>query len=529
MANAPGSNAPTGYQVTGKKEGPAMAIVQILVGLALVGGGLFWYHGYVTEKERISNLIIEAKNAQRGDDAPALVQARGFYEKTGKVKDEDKVLVQMAEVDAQLVYAYGMNDLKEEAHEYTNLAKDRNLMKAERFAAEGYLLLADGQAGAAETLINDMMKRGIRHPKLFHVLAEAKLAQGRAREAQSAAEEAMKLTNALVRLSITHGDALLAQGNYGSAVSSYQKALTLNPNHLMARAAILLTQAIARDGKPKLLMKEADKLLAEAAQATGGTAPPRTAGFLSYIKGEIAYWDNDTKGALANADAAIASDPRLASAFSLKARALASAGKAKDAKGVFEEALKVVPTSVIIAQAGFDALSRANMTKDGVALLESVKNANPENAHVYPPLAVAQAKAGMVKEATATAAIAVEKLGNASPDALFAKARALQAAGDLDKARESYNEAIQEKGTQLPWPEVYFEMGNIRFAEKDYAGASSLLQEAASQWTKARAPTANIVDALEAAAKALEATGDKKGRKDAAEIRDRIAKVKKGG
>jgi len=529
MANASGSTTPTGYQTSGRKEGPMMAIVQIVVGLAVVGGALFWYRGYVTEKERVSNLIIEAKNAQRGDDAPALLAARAFYEKTGKVEEEDKVVVQMAEVDAQLVYAYGMTDLKDEAFRYTQIAKDRDLQKAERYAAEGYLLLADGQAEAAEQMVTGLMKRGIRHAKLLHVLSQAKLAQGKAREAQTAAEEAMKLTTGLVRLPIAHGDALLAQGNYGSAVSSYQKALQLNPNHLMARSAILLTQAIARDGKPKLLSKEADKLLAEAAQASGGTAPPRTAAFLEYIKGEIALSDNDFKTALAHADAAIAADPRLAAALSLKARSLAGLGKINDAKAAFDAAMKAAPTSIIVAQAGFEALARAGKIKDGVALLDAVQKANPENALVYPALAVAQAKAGMNKEATATAATAIEKLGNANPDAIFAKARALQANGELDKAREAYNEAIQEKGSQLPWPEVFYEMGHIRFGEKDYEGATALFKEAASQWTKAKAPVANIVDGLDFAAKALEASGDKKNRKEAAEIRDRIAKLKKGG
>jgi tetratricopeptide (TPR) repeat protein len=529
MANASGSSTPTGYQTSARKEGPLMAIVQVVIGLAIVGGGLFWYRGYVTEKERVSNLIVEAKNAQRGDDAPALLAARGFYEKTGKVEEEDKVLVQMAEVDAQLVFAYGMTDLKDEAAKYTQMAKDRDLKKAERYAAEGYLLLADGQVETAEQMVTDLMKRGIRHAKLLHVLSQAKLAQGKSREAQAAAEEAMKLTTGLVRLPIAHGDALLAQGNYGSAVSSYQKALQLNPNHLMARAAILLTQAIARDGKPKLLMKEADKLLAEAAQATGGTPPPRTAAFLEYIKGEIALSDSDAKGALAHADAAITADPRLAAALSLKARALAGLGKINDAKAAFEAALKAAPTSIIIAQAGFEALSRAGKVKEGVALLEGVKTANPENALIYPALAVAQAKAGMNKESTATAAVAVEKLGNANPDAIFARARALQANGELDKAREAYNEAMQEKGSQLPWPEVFYEMGFIRFGEKDFEGATALFKEAASQWTKAKAPVANIVDGLEAAAKSLESMGDKKSKKEAAEIRDRIAKLKKGG
>jgi predicted Zn-dependent protease len=222
MANANQDAAtPSGYKRSGRKEGAASAAIQVILGLALVGGGLFWYSGYVAEKERISNLIIEAKTAQRGDDAPALLAAKAAYEKTGKAKTEDKVIVQLAEVTSLLVYAYGMADLRDEAMEYLQLSKDRDLQKASRYAAETYMFLSDGQADAAEQLVTGLMKKGIKDPKLFHGFAAAKLAQGKAREAQTAAEEGMKLTTGLVRLPIIHGDALLAQGNYASAVSAY--------------------------------------------------------------------------------------------------------------------------------------------------------------------------------------------------------------------------------------------------------------------------------------------------------------------
>ena len=522
-----GEQIPGGYQREVKTEGPVMALAQVLLFAAIAGGALYFYYGHVTEKKRIADLVTEGKKAAKNDDAPALLKAKELFEQTGKVKEDDRALVAMAELTAQLYQAYGMADMKGPAAEYVELAKERELQKAERYAAEAYLLIGDGRPQDAERVITDLTKKGVRHAKLLHALAVAKLAQGKAKEAQVACEEGMKLSTALVRLPITHGDAMLAQGTFASATNSYNKALQLNPDHLRARTAILLVQAVSRQGKPKLLHKEAARLLAEANDIRDGNPPPRVKSFIEYTDGEIYLSEGKAKQALKLAEAALATDNTIHDALSLKGRALAMLKKYKAAQKAFDAALAAVPTSAPYAQAAFDVLYRAGKKKVAVTYLEKVQKANPENGHIYVSLAIAQAKAGKAKLATETAKKAIEKLGNAHPDALFAVARALQANKEWDKAREKYNEAMQEKGTQT-WPEVFYEMGWVRYHEKDYAAAQALFKSSIAQWEKARAPIETIADAYTAMGDATRAMGGRANKRAAQKFYDMAKKIRSG-
>ncbi len=517
------------YKREVKRESPVMAIVQIVLGVAVVGGGLFAYKQYVDERKRVADLITEARQVARGDDAPQLLEAKKKYEEVGadKLRETPRGVAHMAELTAQLWALYGMTELKDEAKEWTQTAVSMDLPKAERYAAEAYIALGEGRPADAERMILDLEKKGIRHAKTLHALSLAKLAAGKPKEARNAADEAMKLDTGLVRLPVAHGDALLAMGNFASAKASFEKAKQLNPAHFKARTGIVLAQAQAREGSTKLQHRELKKLRTEASELNEGKPPPRVASFIEYVDGEVCISSGKEKKALEAAESALQIDPSLTDALALKARALAAMGKNTEALAAIQEALSKVPTSVPYAQAGFEMLHRNNKTKDGVKLLEGVRDANPNNARIYPLLAIAQAKAGMVKECAATAATAIEKLGNAHPDAIFATARALQAEGKFDKAREKYNEAMQEKGVQK-WPEVFYEMGHVRLAEKQYADAATLFSTAVTDWERTRADIYTIADGYESWAKAVENQGGKANQKAAAKLRDKAKKLLSG-
>lgn len=528
----PGSAQVQGYSRGAKRESPISALLQILVAVAAAGGLLFWYYGNVQKKKAVADLRTQANEAARGDDAPALLAAMRLFEEIPQhgvaIEDDERALVQMAELTAQLYQAYGLQEMRAEAQKWVNLAKSRDVQKAERYAAEAYLMIGDGDLAGAEAMLRDLTdKKGVRDGKILHALSVALLENGKYKEAQAAAEAGMKLNVSLVRLPIAHGDSLLAQANYGSARTAYKRAIQMNGNHLTARTAILLSQAVSGDGGPALLHKEADKLRKEAMTQTGDTPPPRTLAFIEYAEGEVFLREGKDKEALAQAEKALSTYPKLHMAHVLKGRALARMKKLAEAKAAFEEALKAAPTSVPYATTAAEALWRAKKPKDGVPFLAGVTERAPQDGHAWVQLSLAQARAGMAKEATESAKKAVEVLGNGHEMALFAEARALQASGKLDEARNKYNEALGARGDQK-WPEVFFEMGWVRFEEKNYEDATMLFQEAIKLWEKGAGTLDQIADAMDAVALSFDRMGGRKNERLASEIREKADKVRRG-
>lgn len=521
-----------GYSRETKRESPVAALLQILVALAAAGGLLFWYYGNVQTKKAVADLRAKAIEAARGDDAPALLAAKKHFEEIPShgvsIEDDERALVLMAELTAQLYQAYGMQEMRADAQKWVNLAKSRDLQKAERYAAEAYLLIGDGDLAGAEAMLRDLTdKQGVRDGKILHALSVALLESGKYKEAQAAAEAGMKLNVSLTRLPIAHGDALLAQANYGSARTAYKRAIQMNGNHLGARTAILLSQAVSGDGGAALLHKEAEKLRAEAMTQTGDTPPPRSLAFIEYAEGEVFSREGKDKEALAQADKALSIFPKLHMAQVLKGRSLARLGKVAEAKAAFEEALKAAPTSVPYATTAAESLWRAKQPKEGVSFLAGVVEKAPQDGQAWVQLSLAQARAGLANEAAESAKKAIEVLGNGHESALFAEARALQAAGKLDDARNKYNEALSARGNQQ-WPDVFFEMGWVRFEEKNFEDAAMLFQEAVKLWEKGAGTLDQIADAMDALSQSYQRMGGKKNERLAAEIRERAQKVRRG-
>jgi Flp pilus assembly protein TadD len=529
--------ASLGYERTVKRETPIAAFLQIIVAVAAAGGLLYWYSGHVKVKENVAKLRTEAFEAQAGDDAPALLKAKGLYEQIPQygvaIEEDDRALVQMAELTAQLYSAYGMAEMRDEANKWINKAKEKDLQKAERYAAEAYLMIGDNNAAGAEAMLRDLTdNKGVRHGKILHALSVANTELGKYKEARAASEAGMKLTAGLARLPIAQGDALLAMANYGSARAAYKRALQLNGNHLSARSSILLSQAVSGNGAPDLLHKEAQKLLGEASTQTEGAKVPRVEAFIHYADGEVFLREGKDKQALAKADEALGIFPKLHRAHTLKGRALARMGKKQipAAQAEFAKALEAAPTNVAYAKLAAETLYRAGRAKQGVPLVQSVVDANKKAGDAWVALSIAQARAGMGKEATASAKEAEKILGNAHEWVLFATARALQASGELDKAREKYNEALTESGNQK-WPEVFFEMANVRFEEKNYEDAMMLFQEAVKLWEKSGGTLDEVADGMEGIAKSLQASAgkrDKKKKAAAAELFEKAAKYRRG-
>jgi tetratricopeptide (TPR) repeat protein len=528
---APPSTAPV-YEAALKRETPVKAIAQILLAAGVAGGTLFWYSSHVSKQKAVAELRTKAEEAARADDAPALLKAKALYEQIPShgvsIESDEKAVVQMAELTAQLYQGYGMAEMRGEAQRWVEVARQKNLEKAERYAAEAYLMIGDGDLTNAEAMLRDLTdKKGVRNGKILHALSVANLELGKFKEAQMAAETGMKLSVNLVRLPIAHGDALLAQGNYSSARTAYKRAIQLNGNHLSARTAILLAQAVSGDGGPALLHKEADKLREEAISQSGGTAPPRVLAFIEYADGEVYLRAGADKNALAKADSALAAYPKLHRAHTLRGRALARLGKAAEAKAAFEEAMKAAPTSLPYATLAAETLWRAGKVKESLPLLKGVTEASPKSGEAFVQLAVFQARAGLAKESDEAAKKATELLGNAHEKALFATARALQANGKLDESREKYNEALQAHVDQK-WPEVFYEMGWVRFEEKNYEDAAMLFQEAVKVWEKGAGTLDEVADGLDAMGQAYGKMGGKKNDALSAEIRDKASKVRRG-
>ena len=378
----------SGNQTTNPKKVPALydkglnpesvpsVVIQILVFTVVVVGALAWYYSHVSELKRVAELFAKAREVQAGGDATAFLEARRYYTETGKVMEDDRLLAHMGEVTALLYGVYGMDELADETNDYVNEMLARDLRKAEIrsgkristwVAAAKSRCLRPGQS-----VITAMTSQGIRHGKMLHALSMAVTAQGRPEEGQKAAEEGMKLATGLVRLPIAQGDALLAQENYGSARAAYAKALATNGQH-RARAAVQLTDAITRQGKPALLLRECDKLMAELVATHPESVPVRTKAFILYTKGEVQLVGGQAEEALKLAEESIQTYRYSDRAHLLKGRALTRLGKADEAKAAFAEATKLSPKSLDIAKQIVWHLNMLEDKEGALATLEAVK------------------------------------------------------------------------------------------------------------------------------------------------------------
>jgi len=521
---------PGGYQSANSRGSFGGTLIFLVVAVAIAGGALFFYAKRVGVDKRIDSIKTKAAELKRADDVEGLLAARAEYKKVvdeGRtIEKDERILTNMADIDARLYQAYGMNDMRASAKKYVDIAKKMNSKKPARYAAEAYLLIGDGDPVGAEAVITTLTEKGVREPRILHALSVAKLAQGKSKEAQNAAVEGQKLSTSLVRLPIAEGDALVAQGKFNAARVTYGKALKLNSEHIKARSAILLAQAISGDSTAELLHAQAAKLAKRVESMS--PVPPRIKGFVEYTDGEVYLREGKVKEALAAADKALISYPKLHEAHSLRGRALAESGKLKEAKVAFDAALAAVPTSLPYAEAGAEVFTRKGKPEWGVELLEKVTVASPDNGYAFVELALAKADGKDVAGANAAAEKAIGILGNNHEKALFAKARGLQVSGKLDKAREAYNEALKVS-IDKKWPELFYQMGWLRFEEKSYEEAASLFQESAKNFEQGAGTRGQIADAMNGASKTYAAMGGRKNSKLADVWKERAKKVRNGG
>ncbi|MBL93262.1 MAG: hypothetical protein CMH56_15795 [Myxococcales bacterium] len=502
--------APGIYNPGINPESVPSVIIQIAVFALVVTGALAWYYSYVSELKRVAELFAKAREVQAGGDATAFLEARKYYIETGKIEDDDSLLAHMGEVTALLYGVYGMDDLAGEAGDYLSLMRSRDLRKAERYAAEAYYYLGQGRSnpeayGQAESVITAITSQGIRHGKILHALSLSVLGQGRPAEAQRAAEEGMKLATGLVRLPIAQGDALLAQENYGSARASYAKALATNGQHIWARTAIQLTDAITREGKPALLLRECDKLLRELETLHPENPPVRTKAFILSTKGEVFFVDGQSEAALKSANDSLALFPFNDRAHLLKGRALARLGKNDEAKAAFAEATKLSPKSLDVAKQIAWYMNYMEDKEGALAVLEAVKTANEEESLVYPELVKAYIALEKVDEAKAAAEETIKRLGDAHELGNLSMARVHIAKKEADEAKAQLVEAHTNKGK--PWAELTVELARFGALGGDKLGAANTFVEVIKLYEKENAPVEQMYEAYTRAATAMKAVG----------------------
>ncbi len=527
MTNENDIQIPGGYQMNQTKGSPVGFLISLVVGLVVIGGGLFVFKNIMGERERVDTLAQEAQKLIRADDAAGLLGAVAKYEEIGSDKfKEDYIALGVAETQARLYQAYGLTDSKAKADEAISIVSGRGLEKASRYVAEAYMKIASGNAAGAEDTVKSFLDRGARDPKLLHALSVAQLQQGKVREAQKAAEEGGKLAGSSLRLSIALGNAQLAQGNYPAAARAFNKVLQVNAAHIDARAGLLLTQALNREGSAKLVAKEIGKLKNEIESL--GQPLPELSARLTYTDAVLKLSQGDIDGAIAGANAALGESPRLASALMLKGEAFCRKGEIAQAKTAFETALTASPTNLSFAKRAFEAFAIAGRAEDGVPLIASVQKADESNGQAYADLAVAYAYAGDAENAKKTAELAVEKLGNASPQALFAEGRALQAARDYENAQKKYQEAMKLKGGAAPWAEVYYEMGVLKMSDKSFDQAAEAFKVATIQWEKKAASVDKIAHGYEMWAKAMEQVGGKEAKKQVPVLKAKVDELRFG-
>lgn len=462
MSSPAASSPSTGAQ--------ALKALRNLVGAAVILGGIYFaYANHVETSRQVKDYSKKAHDLIQRDALRDYQDAGKLLDQALALRGKDPyALAAKAEVEAILWVEHGLESHATAAREYASQATEREVNLAERFSAEALVGVAEGRAAETERSLAEVAESAAT-ARIVAALGLVRSRLGRLDLARHDLKQAADRDWRNPRFVSLQGQVLFDSGEFASAQSAFEKAITLNPEHLAsvvgkARADIAkrervidatraLEGVLARDEselspitRARALTARAEALLAQGAWADAETAAREAisaavkldpgSAYAPFALG-LALAAQKKDGAVEAIREALALNPHIARFYFNGALALAQVGRVSEGDQLFEEFQRVnsargekLTDAFHLARSEFYKAT-GNFPK-AHAELDAALALNDVNAETY-------YRKGLLFQTEAV-----------QPKAEKAKL--------FDAAREQYTKAVTVRER---YPEVYRQMGLI--------------------------------------------------------------------
>ncbi len=453
-----------------------LAIVVVGV-LALVGWFVWQDHVHRRDRE-ITRLLKETKDQLAKDDYGGYQQAEKLAQ---QVLDADPTNyaaeAYVAYIDA---LRYGENgegsDYLARAQGALARAKAAGRPHAYLFAAQAYLQYFTGHAKEAEETLAGLLhdsaggQRAYNSDLLSGALGIVQMGEGKLAAARKSLVDAHNLAPADVRIAAALGTLDSRLDSPATAAAFFQQALRIDPDHVPSNQGLALLD-LAQD-PPDL--SGAQKIVSHLAQLGAGAMSPRQAAFERFVDAQLLYAQGKSKEAAAEETIAMDLDSKSVDMPIIEGLRQLRAGHADRAAALFTSALALDPNRPV----ALVGLGRAYLAQAG----------EPAAKRAIAPLRQALALVpGDV--------LAMVALGNA-----------LSRTGDVDGARDAWQQAVSREADLL---EAHLALARYWTAKGDGGKAKAEWQQLA-----AHGSGGVLAEADTELGRYAEAKGDKKGAED---------------
>lgn len=481
-----------------KRDSLGKAIAQLLVFVVILGGIGYGYYTYAKNAGKVFDVLRETRDLQRQDSYEKLKETHTKLADALAIKSEGRLVALLAETDVLLACEHKDDAFKADAEKYTAQAANDDVQRAERYSAEGYLKICQGDAIGAEQYLARIMQKGAMDPRIMHAYGVALLAQGRTVEARDILKKAADAGPGNPRFPTSLGDAEVLAGNYFEAQQQFGRAVNINGGHVRARLGKLLAEGLGGVSAEKV-MGDLDKVL------KGNPAPSRgELEYAQYVRAEVLA----RAGALTNAEKVLAGVKEQSGRVSLlKGRVALLKGDEKAAMKAFDEAAAKEPLNPQVYLVPATLLVDMDKGAEALARLQGYQKAKiPETHEFFSLQGDALALTGKPEDAAKAYQQALEKQEN--------NIRSMIGTGKLliDKKKWEEAGALLEKVTTMqpdngePW----YVMCGAYMEQKDFGYASQMCDKSVELYKKKNAEPRFVVKALKRAAKAHEMNKNKK-------------------
>lgn len=489
------SSAPESTSKNGKTA--LFALLRIGVAAAIFIGLYVAYGKHVDTSKAVKERSRQARDLVIRDGIKEYRDALRLLDEALALQGGNQyAIATRGEISAILWSEHGFADEADPARRFTQQAARENINFAERFGAEGQVLLGEGKFDEAATSMRKLAEEGIGDARILGVLGVANARLGKLTVAKGDLKQSADRDWRSPRFTNLYGEIAFDGADYPTAAAAHEKALEQVPGH--ARATIGKARAdVARSVRVAESLEALDAVLARPAEELSPVLKERAL----TGKAEALYVSGEFEKAEAAAREAIAVnagvDPGIAHAHYTLGLVLA-ARKAEGANDAFKAAIARYPA---VSRFWFDgalALAKADQVAAGEALLDEYANSHEQGDAYHLARGEFFVAIGDYTRAHAAFDKAIE-LNEVNPDGYYKKGELLATEGRNDKRQQKklFEEALKqfEKTVQIRerYADVYRQVGLIYLDLNPRSGeALEQFGKALKYFKEQKAPRATI-------------------------------------